>query len=166
MASGSQDASLNVNIPLVPPPLLFFSTQPPTVYSHPSTASYSVQQAPAVAHAVTASYSPAPVQAARPVVSAPYPAYQSHQAPPEYAYRQPEPPAPPQPTTTPQTYQVYSDMVSLFLLPPLVSAFHLHGVIVRDVLCLFFLCCVATKFNTATGELQLWSTCGCDYIRQ
>lgn len=98
-------------------PLLFCSTQPPTAYSHPSTASYSVQQASAVAHAVTASYSPAPVQAARPVVSAPYPAYQSHQAPPEYAYRQPEPPAPPQPTTTPQTYQVYSDMVSLFRLP-------------------------------------------------
>ncbi|XP_026200780.1 zinc finger RNA-binding protein isoform X2 [Anabas testudineus] len=86
-----------------------YSTQPPPAYSHPSTASYSVQQAPAVAHAVTASYSPAPVQAARPVVSAPYPAYQSHQAPPDYAYRQPEPPAPPQPTTTPQTYQVYSD---------------------------------------------------------
>lgn len=143
MERGSKDASLNVNIPLVPPPLLFFSTQPPTVYSHPSTASYSVQQAPAVAHAVTASYSPAPVQAARPVVSAPYPAYQSHQAPPEYAYRQPEPPAPPQPTTTPQTYQVYSDMVSLFLLPPWVSASQLHGVIVRDVLCwvFFVLCC-------------------------
>lgn len=102
---------------LPPRPLLFCSTQPPTAYSHPSTASYSVQQASAVAHAVTASYSPAPVQAARPVVSAPYPAYQSHQAPPEYAYRQPEPPAPPQPTTTPQTYQVYSDMVSLFRLP-------------------------------------------------
>ncbi|XP_068176370.1 zinc finger RNA-binding protein isoform X2 [Antennarius striatus] len=83
-----------------------YSTQPPPAYSHPSTASYSVQQAPAVAHAVTASYSPAPVQAARPVVSAPYPAYQSHQAPPDYAYRQPEPP---QPTTTPQTYQVFSD---------------------------------------------------------
>ncbi|XP_031599280.1 zinc finger RNA-binding protein isoform X4 [Oreochromis aureus] len=79
-----------------------YSTQPPPAYSHPSTASYSVQQAPAVAHAVTASYSPAPVQAARPVVSAPYPAYQSHQAPPDYTYRQPDPP---QPTTTPQTYQ-------------------------------------------------------------
>ncbi|XP_047231571.1 zinc finger RNA-binding protein isoform X3 [Girardinichthys multiradiatus] len=79
-----------------------YSTQPPTAYSHPSTASYSVQQAPAVAHAVTASYSPAPVQAARPVASAPYPAYQSHQAPPDYTYRQPDPP---QPTTTPQTYQ-------------------------------------------------------------
>ncbi|XP_029904910.1 zinc finger RNA-binding protein isoform X1 [Myripristis murdjan] len=86
-----------------------YSTQPPSAYSHPSTASYSVQQAPAVAHAVTASYSPAPVQAARPVASAPYPAYQSHQAPPDYGYRQPDPPAPPQPTTTPQTYQVYSD---------------------------------------------------------
>ncbi|XP_021179906.2 zinc finger RNA-binding protein isoform X2 [Fundulus heteroclitus] len=84
-----------------------YSTQPPTAYSHPSTASYSVQQAPAVAHAVTASYSPAPVQAARPVASAPYPAYQSHQAPPDYTYRQPDPP---QPTTTPQTYQVYPDM--------------------------------------------------------
>ncbi|XP_062250889.1 zinc finger RNA-binding protein isoform X1 [Platichthys flesus] len=84
-----------------------YSTQPPPAYSHPSTASYSVQQAPTVAHAVTASYSPAPVQAARPVVSAPYPAYQTHQAPPDYAYRQPDPPAPPQPT--PQTYQVYSD---------------------------------------------------------
>ncbi|XP_015255346.1 PREDICTED: zinc finger RNA-binding protein-like isoform X5 [Cyprinodon variegatus] len=84
-----------------------YSTQPPTAYSHPSTASYSVQQAPAVAHAVTASYSPAPVQAARPVATAPYPAYQSHQAPPDYTYRQPDPP---QPTTTPQTYQVYSDM--------------------------------------------------------
>ncbi|XP_032427563.1 zinc finger RNA-binding protein isoform X1 [Xiphophorus hellerii] len=84
-----------------------YSTQPPTAYSHPSTASYSVQQAPAVAHAVTASYSPAPVQAARPVASSPYPTYQSHQAPPDYTYRQPDPP---QPTTTPQTYQVYSDM--------------------------------------------------------
>ncbi|XP_031719805.1 zinc finger RNA-binding protein isoform X3 [Anarrhichthys ocellatus] len=86
-----------------------YSAQPPPAYSHPSTASYSVQQAPAVAHAVTASYSPAPVQAARPVVTAPYPAYQSHQAPPDYAYRQPDPPAPPQPTTTPQTYQVYPE---------------------------------------------------------
>nr|XP_043900265.1 zinc finger RNA-binding protein isoform X6 [Solea senegalensis] len=86
-----------------------YSTQPPPAYSHPSTASYSVQQAPAVVHAVTASYSPAPVQAARPVVSAPYPAYQSHQAPPDYTYRQPDPPAPPQPAATPQTYQVYSD---------------------------------------------------------
>ncbi|XP_034053966.1 LOW QUALITY PROTEIN: zinc finger RNA-binding protein [Gymnodraco acuticeps] len=85
-----------------------YSTQPPPAYSHPSPA-YSVQQPPAVAHAVTASYSPAPVQAARPVVTAPYPTYQTHQAPPEYAYRQPEPPAPPQPTTTPQTYQVYPD---------------------------------------------------------
>ncbi|KAK1896977.1 Zinc finger RNA-binding protein [Dissostichus eleginoides] len=80
----------------------------PPAYSHPSPA-YSVQQPPAVAHAVTASYSPAPVQAARPVVTAPYPNYQTHQAPPEYTYRQPEPPAPPQPTTTPQTYQVYPD---------------------------------------------------------
>ncbi|KAK2907873.1 zinc finger RNA-binding protein isoform X1 [Channa argus] len=86
-----------------------YSTQPPLAYSHPSTASYSVQQAPAVAHAVTASYSPAPVPAARPVASAPYPAYQSHQPPPDYAYRQPDPPAPPQPTTTPQTYKVYPD---------------------------------------------------------
>ncbi|KAK9519308.1 hypothetical protein VZT92_022047 [Zoarces viviparus] len=86
-----------------------YSAQPPPAYSHPSTASYSVQQPPAVAHAVTASYSPAPVQAARPVVTAPYPAYQSHQAPPDYAYRQPDPPAPPQPTTTPQTYQVYPE---------------------------------------------------------
>ncbi|XP_013886891.1 zinc finger RNA-binding protein isoform X3 [Austrofundulus limnaeus] len=79
-----------------------YSTQPPTAYSHPSTATYSVQQPPAVAHAVTASYSPAPVQAAQPVASAPYPTYQSHQAPPDYTYRQPDPP---QPTTTPQTYQ-------------------------------------------------------------
>ncbi|XP_028300048.1 zinc finger RNA-binding protein isoform X2 [Gouania willdenowi] len=79
-----------------------YSTQPPPAYSHPSTASYSVQQAPAVAHAVTASYSPAPVQAARPVATAPYGAYQSHQAPPDYTYRQPDPP---QSTTTPQTYQ-------------------------------------------------------------
>ncbi|XP_037326558.2 zinc finger RNA-binding protein isoform X4 [Pungitius pungitius] len=86
-----------------------YSAQPPPAYSHPSTASYSVQQAPAVAHAVTASYSPAPVQAARPVVTAPYPTYQSHQAPPDYAYRQPDLPAPPQPTTTPQTYQVYPE---------------------------------------------------------
>ncbi|KAM4548618.1 zinc finger RNA-binding protein isoform 1-T1 [Odontesthes bonariensis] len=84
-----------------------YSTQPPPAYSHPSTASYSVQQAPVVAHAVTASYAPAPVQAARPVASAPYPAYQSHPAPQDYTYRQPDPP---QPTTTPQTYQVYSDM--------------------------------------------------------
>lgn len=92
-------------------PLLSFSAQPPPAYSHPSTASYSVQQAPAVAHAVTASYTAAPVQAARPVVTAPYPTYQSHQAPPDYAYRQPDPPAPPQPTTTPQTYQVYPETV-------------------------------------------------------
>uniref|UniRef100_G3P933 Zinc finger RNA-binding protein n=1 Tax=Gasterosteus aculeatus aculeatus TaxID=481459 RepID=G3P933_GASAC len=90
-------------------PLLSFSAQPPPAYSHPSTASYSVQQAPAVAHAVTASYTAAPVQAARPVVTAPYPTYQSHQAPPDYAYRQPDPPAPPQPTTTPQTYQCQFD---------------------------------------------------------
>ncbi|XP_037530582.1 zinc finger RNA-binding protein [Nematolebias whitei] len=82
-----------------------YSTQPPSAYSHPSTATYSVQQASAVAHAATASYSPAPVQAAQPVASAPYPTYQSHQAPPDYTYRQPDPP---QPTTTPQTYQVYS----------------------------------------------------------
>ena len=114
----SSECSFEVNLlTLCPLSLLSISTQPPPAYSHPSTASYSVQQAPAVAHAVTASYSPAPVQAARPVVSAAYPAYQSHQAPPEYAYRQPDPPAPPQPTTTPQTYQVYSDTVSLFLLP-------------------------------------------------
>uniref|UniRef100_A0A8C6T4H1 Zinc finger RNA-binding protein n=1 Tax=Neogobius melanostomus TaxID=47308 RepID=A0A8C6T4H1_9GOBI len=87
-----------------------YSTQPPPAYSHPSTASYSVQQAPAVAHPVTAaSYSAAPVQAARPVASAPYPTYQSHQAPPDFTYRQPDPPAPPQPTTTQQTYQVFSD---------------------------------------------------------
>ncbi|CAL8308318.1 unnamed protein product [Lota lota] len=86
-----------------------YSAQPPPAYSHPSTASYTVQQAPAVAHAVTASYSPASVQAARPVASAPYSAYQTHQAPPDYAYRQPEPPVPPQPVTTPQTYQVYTD---------------------------------------------------------
>ncbi|XP_061883719.1 zinc finger RNA-binding protein isoform X1 [Entelurus aequoreus] len=82
---------------------------PPPAYSHPSTATYSVQQAPAVPHAVTASYSPATVQAAQPVVTSPYAAYQSHQPPPDYAYRPPDPPAPPQPTTTPQTYQVYSD---------------------------------------------------------
>ncbi|TMS19976.1 Zinc finger RNA-binding protein [Larimichthys crocea] len=100
-----------------------YSTQPPPAYSHPSTASYSVQQAPAVAHAVTASYSPAPVQAARPVVSAPYPAYQSHQAPPDYAYRQPEPPAPPQPTTTPQTYQVYSDTDNYSYRPAAVTTY-------------------------------------------
>ncbi|XP_030228694.1 zinc finger RNA-binding protein [Gadus morhua] len=86
-----------------------YSAQPPPAYSHPSTASYTVQQAPAVAHAVTASYSAAPVQAARPVASAPYSAYQTHQAPPDYAYRQPEPPVPPQPVTAPQTYQVYTD---------------------------------------------------------
>ncbi|XP_020780432.1 zinc finger RNA-binding protein [Boleophthalmus pectinirostris] len=87
-----------------------YSTQPPPAYSHPSTASYSVQQAPAVAHAVTAtSFSAPPVQAARPVASSPYPAYQSHQAPPEFTYRQPDPPAAPQPTTTPQTYQVFPD---------------------------------------------------------
>ncbi|XP_017262485.1 zinc finger RNA-binding protein isoform X2 [Kryptolebias marmoratus] len=92
-----------------------YSTQPPSAYSHPSTATYSVQQASAVAHAVTASYSPAPVQAARPVASAPYPTYQSHQAPPDYTYRQPDPP---QPTTTPQTYQVYSDMDSYSYVRP------------------------------------------------
>ncbi|XP_024134467.1 zinc finger RNA-binding protein isoform X5 [Oryzias melastigma] len=84
-----------------------YSTQPPPSYSLPSTAAYSVQQASAVAHVVTASYSPASVQAARPVASSPYPTYQSHQAPPDFTYRQPDPP---QPTTTPQTYQVYSDM--------------------------------------------------------
>ncbi|KAM4629215.1 zinc finger RNA-binding protein isoform 2-T2 [Polymixia lowei] len=101
-----------------------YSTQPPPAYSHPSTASYSVQQAPAVAHAVTASYSPAPVQAARPVASAPYPTYQSHQALPDYGYRQPDPPAPPQPTTTPQTYQVYSDTDSYsYGRPPAVTSY-------------------------------------------
>lgn len=89
------------------------STQPPPSYSLPSTATYSVQQASAVPHVVTASYSPASVQAARPVASSPYPTYQSHQAPPDFTYRQPDPP---QPTTTPQTYQVFSDMVSLILL--------------------------------------------------
>ncbi|KAK7889516.1 hypothetical protein WMY93_025076 [Mugilogobius chulae] len=81
-----------------------YSTHAPPAYlpPHPSTASYSVQQqAPAVAHAVTAaSYSAPPVQAARPVASSPYPAFQTHQAPPEFTYRQPDPPAPPQPTTT------------------------------------------------------------------
>lgn len=123
---------MNVNLSLLLSPMSF-STQPPTAYSHPSTASYSVQQAPAVVHAVTASYSPAPVQAARPVVTAPYPAYQAHQAPPEYAFRQPEPPAPLQPTTTPQTYQVYSDMVSRFLLSPWISAFLLRDVYILDV---------------------------------
>ncbi|XP_061594261.1 zinc finger RNA-binding protein isoform X2 [Cololabis saira] len=98
-----------------------YSTQPPQAYSHPSTASYSVQQAPAVAHAVTASYSPAPVQAARPVVSASYPAYQTHQAPPDYTYRQPDPP---QTTTTPQTYQVYSDMENYnYGRPPVVTTY-------------------------------------------
>ncbi|KAF7202950.1 zinc finger RNA-binding protein isoform X1 [Nothobranchius furzeri] len=91
-----------------------YSTQPPPAYSHPSTATYSVQQAPTVAHAVTASYSPAPVQAARPVASAPYPTYQSHQAPPDYTFRQPDPP---QPTTTPQTYQVYSDTENYSYVP-------------------------------------------------
>ncbi|XP_057697294.1 zinc finger RNA-binding protein isoform X2 [Corythoichthys intestinalis] len=85
-----------------------YSTQPTPAYSHPSTATYSVQQAPTVPHAVTASYSPATVQAAQPVVSSPY-AYQSHQPPQDYNYRQPDPPAPPLPTTTQQTYQVYSD---------------------------------------------------------
>ncbi|XP_067085616.1 zinc finger RNA-binding protein [Osmerus mordax] len=86
-----------------------YSTQPPPAYSHPSSASYSVQPAQAVAHAVTASYAPAPAQAARPVATAPYPAaYQAHPAPPDYGYRQPEPPAP-QPTTTPQTFQVYTE---------------------------------------------------------
>ncbi|XP_011472887.1 zinc finger RNA-binding protein isoform X2 [Oryzias latipes] len=79
-----------------------YSTQPPPSYSLPSTATYSVQQASAVPHVVTASYSPASVQAARPVASSPYPTYQSHQAPPDFTYRQPDPP---QPTTTPQTYQ-------------------------------------------------------------
>ncbi|KAM6921464.1 LOW QUALITY PROTEIN: zinc finger RNA-binding protein [Xenentodon cancila] len=98
-----------------------YSTQPPQAYSHPSTASYSVQQAPAVPHAVTASYSPAPVQAARPVVSASYPAYQTHQAPPDYTYRQPDPP---QTTTTPQTYQVYSDMENYnYGRPPVVTTY-------------------------------------------
>ncbi|XP_077439417.1 zinc finger RNA-binding protein 2 isoform X2 [Vanacampus margaritifer] len=86
-----------------------YSTQPPPAYSHPSTATYSVQQAPAVPHAVTASYSPATVQAAQPVVSAPYASYQSHQPPPDYTYRPPDPPAAPHPTTTPQTYQAYSN---------------------------------------------------------
>lgn len=119
MLQTSQNQFRNVptHFTLFPISHLSFSTQPPPAYSHPSTASYGVQQASAVAHAVTASYSPAPVQAAQPVVSAPYAAYQSHQAPPEYAYRQPEPPAPPQPTTTPQTFQVYSDTVSLLLFP-------------------------------------------------
>ncbi|KAM9478518.1 zinc finger RNA-binding protein-like isoform 1-T1 [Salvelinus alpinus] len=82
-----------------------YSVQPPPAFAHPTTASYSVQPAPAVAHAVTASYAPAPAQAARPVASAPYlAAYQTHPAPPDYGYRQPDPT--PQPTTTPQAYQL------------------------------------------------------------
>ncbi|XP_061680479.1 zinc finger RNA-binding protein isoform X2 [Syngnathoides biaculeatus] len=85
-----------------------YSTHPPPAYSHSSMATYNVQQAPAVPHAVTASYSAGTVQAAQPVVSAPYGSYQSHQPPPDYTYRPPGPPALPQPTTTPQTYQVYS----------------------------------------------------------
>ncbi|KAG5850776.1 hypothetical protein ANANG_G00086040 [Anguilla anguilla] len=85
-----------------------YSTQPATAYSHPTTASYSVQPAPGVAHAVTASYAPATAPAARPVASAPYPGYQAHPGP-DYGYgaRQQDPA--PQPTTTPQTYQVYSE---------------------------------------------------------
>ncbi|KAG7487968.1 hypothetical protein MATL_G00028980 [Megalops atlanticus] len=85
-----------------------YSTQPATAYSHPTTASYSVQPAPGVAHAVTASYAPATAQTARPVASAPYPGYQTHPAP-DYGYgaRQQDPA--PQPTTTPQTYQVYTE---------------------------------------------------------
>nr|XP_057928558.1 zinc finger RNA-binding protein [Doryrhamphus excisus] len=85
------------------------STPPPPAYSHPSAATYSAQQAPAVPHSVTASYSPVTAQAARPAVTAPYATYQSHQPPPDYAFRQPDPPARPQPATTPQTYQVFSD---------------------------------------------------------
>ncbi|XP_028977462.2 zinc finger RNA-binding protein isoform X1 [Esox lucius] len=82
-----------------------YSTQPPPAYAHPTTASYSVQPAPAVAHAVTASYASAPAQPSRPVASAPYAAaYQTHPAPPDYGYRQPDPV--PQSTTTPQTYQL------------------------------------------------------------
>ncbi|XP_037106563.1 zinc finger RNA-binding protein isoform X1 [Syngnathus acus] len=89
-----------------------YSTQPPPVYSHPSTVTYSVQQAPAVLHAVTASYAPATVQAAQPVVSAAYTGYQTQQPLPDYTYRPPAPPvapAAPIPTTTPQTYQVYAN---------------------------------------------------------
>uniref|UniRef100_A0A8K9Y161 Zinc finger RNA-binding protein n=1 Tax=Oncorhynchus mykiss TaxID=8022 RepID=A0A8K9Y161_ONCMY len=94
--------------------LCHHSVQPPPAFAHPTTASYSVQPAPAVAHAVTASYAPAPAQAARPVASAPYlAAYQTHPAPPDYGYRQPDPT--PQPTTTPQAYQlpVYTETVSV-----------------------------------------------------
>ena len=90
-----------------------------------------------MAHAVTASYSAAPVQAARPVASAPYSAYQTHQAPPDYAYRQPEPPVPPQPVTAPQTYQVYTDTVSLVFglaLVVLTSAFFFKGLLLCDEL--------------------------------
>lgn len=99
--------------PTSPSCLCHHSVQPPPAFAHPTTASYSVQPAPAVAHAVTASYAPAPAQAARPVASAPYlAAYQTHPAPPDYGYRQPDPT--PQPTTTPQAYQlpVYTETVS------------------------------------------------------
>ncbi|XP_030640401.1 zinc finger RNA-binding protein [Chanos chanos] len=83
-----------------------YSAPPPTAYSHPTSASYTVQPAGGVAHAVTASYAPPTAQAARPVASAPYPVYQTHPTP-DYAYRQQEPA--PQPSSTPQTYQVFTE---------------------------------------------------------
>ncbi|KAL1023294.1 hypothetical protein UPYG_G00038800 [Umbra pygmaea] len=102
-----------------------YSAQPPPAYAHPTTASYTVQPAPAVAHAVTASYASAPAQPARPVVSVPYPAvYQTHPAPPDYGYRQPDPT--PQSTTTPQTYQlpVYTETDNYsYVRPPAVTSY-------------------------------------------
>ncbi|XP_017558071.1 zinc finger RNA-binding protein [Pygocentrus nattereri] len=86
-----------------------YSTQPPPVYSHQTTASYSVQPAPGVAHAVTASYAPATAQPTRPVASAAYQTYQAHTGQ-DYGYRQQE--TAPQPTTTPQSYQVFTEAES------------------------------------------------------
>ncbi|KAI4877655.1 hypothetical protein NFI96_021338 [Prochilodus magdalenae] len=83
-----------------------YSTQPPPAYSHQTTASYSVQPAPAAAHVVTASYAPATVQPTRPVATAAYQTYQTHTSQ-DYAYRQQE--TAPQPTTTPQSYQVFTE---------------------------------------------------------
>ncbi|XP_066552280.1 zinc finger RNA-binding protein isoform X2 [Amia ocellicauda] len=85
-----------------------YSAQPAPAYSHPTTASYTVQAAPGVAHAVTATYAPAAAQSARPVVSVAYQGYQTH-AGPDYGYGARQQEAAPQPTTTPQTYQVYTE---------------------------------------------------------
>uniref|UniRef100_A0A4W4FB20 Uncharacterized protein n=1 Tax=Electrophorus electricus TaxID=8005 RepID=A0A4W4FB20_ELEEL len=87
-----------------------YSTQLAPAYSHQTAPSYSVQPAAGVAHAVTASYAPATAQTDRPLASPAYPTYQTHPAQ-DYGYRQQE--TAPQPATTPQTYQVFTEAVSV-----------------------------------------------------